>query len=368
MNRTDARTRLARRLAERIEAEGPITFADFMETALYDEEAGFYSRPPVGRDGDFVTSPHVSPAFADLLARQLAQCWELLGRPEAFDVVELGAGDGTLATSILRAIGSVRELAAAARYVCVERSAGAREALAGAGLVARDELPETIQGVVLANELFDNLPFHRLRKRDGRLVEVFVGVSGGRFVEVEAEPTGEALGALTVEPDEGQEHVVSPRAHELVRGLAFALRKGYAIFFDYSAKANRPPPVQAFHGHAVSGDLLEEPGSRDITVAVDMDAIGDVAREQGLQVWGPVSQREALLALGYRIWSSGVRVRQTQAQERGDAREANRLFGERSSSTILIDEDKLGGLSVIVMGTARLEPPAIVLGDRAVGC
>jgi SAM-dependent MidA family methyltransferase len=96
--------RLAERLRHRITASGPITFAEFMEWALYDPEEGFYARLPVGEQGHFVTSPHLSPVFGRLLARQVAEFWELLDRPSPFDVIEVGAGDGTLARQILGAL------------------------------------------------------------------------------------------------------------------------------------------------------------------------------------------------------------------------------------------------------------------------
>ncbi|MGH2556542.1 MAG: SAM-dependent methyltransferase, partial [Actinomycetota bacterium] len=91
---------LGERLRDRIVAEGPITFAEFMETALYDPDGGFYSRLSVGEEGHFVTSPHLSPVFGRLVAGQVAEFWELLDRPARFDVIEVGAGDGTLAHQI----------------------------------------------------------------------------------------------------------------------------------------------------------------------------------------------------------------------------------------------------------------------------
>src|SRR5207249_10551391 len=87
-------TPLGQRLRARLAEEGPITFAAFMEAALYDPADGYFSRLPVGEGGDFVTSPHVSPAFGLLIARQLAEMWQLLGRPDPFGVVEAGAGQG----------------------------------------------------------------------------------------------------------------------------------------------------------------------------------------------------------------------------------------------------------------------------------
>src|SRR5688500_1546784 len=101
-----------------------------MEVALYDPEGGFYTRPPVGEAaGHFVTSPHVSGAFGVLLARQVGQAWDLLGKPSQITVLEVGAGDGTLGRQILEGVRVVPELEGALRYVAVERGVGARPLL-----------------------------------------------------------------------------------------------------------------------------------------------------------------------------------------------------------------------------------------------
>jgi SAM-dependent MidA family methyltransferase len=359
---------LTDRLVERIRATGPITFAEFMEAALYDPEDGFYARPAVGRgqDGHFVTSPHVSPAFGDLLGRQVAECWDLLGQPSPFTVVEVGAGDGTLARQVLAAAGSVPGLTDAIRYVAVERTGGQTAVLRDAGLETAASLAEVgpVTGCVVANEVLDNLPFHRLRERGGEIVEVMVGAEGDRLVEVEGPATSAALALLTGELGPGQERVVSPAARGFVEEMAAALDRGYSFLFDYGPTG----PVHAYREHRVLADVLDEPGSRDVTAGVDLEAVAGMVREAGLQAWGPVTQREALLALGYRLWTAGVRTRQAEAEVAGDWRVANRLFEARSRASILIDEGKLGGLWLLALGTAGLPPPAAVLGDRETGC
>ena len=361
-------TALLGRLRRRIREKGPITFAEFMEAALYDPADGFYARAPIGRDGHFVTSPHVSPAFGDLVARQLAESWDSLGKPSPFTVAELGAGDGTLARRILEAVAPLADLAAALRYVAVERTPGQSEALRDDALETAGALEELgpLTGCVIANELLDNVPFHRLRERDGRVVEVKVGEDDGSLVEVEADPSDEALGALGRPLAPGEERPVSPKAMEIVRDVAGALERGYAFLFDYGFVAGETPgPVHAYRDHKVLADVFEDPGGRDVTAAVDLEAVAAEALTAGLQVWGPVTQREALLALGYRLWSAGVRKRQAETQ---DAREANRLYEARSRASILIDEDKLGGLYLLALGTEGLPPPVSVLGDRDAGC
>jgi SAM-dependent MidA family methyltransferase len=359
------------RILGQIRDQGPITFAAFMEAALYDPAEGFYARPPVGEGGHFVTSPHVSPAFGELTARQVAETWDLQGRPRPFTVVEVGAGDGTLAGQILRAVSTVPDLAEALRYVGVERSPGAMAALQDAGIDAHDSLPAVgaITGCVIGNEVLDNVPFHRLRELNGRAVEVFVGAKGDRLVEMEAEAPAELVSLLDPPLRPGEERPVSPAALELIREVAAALARGYAFFFDYGFGGEiTPGPVHAYREHTVLAEVLDEPGSRDVTAAVDLDALAAEGRRSGLQVWGPVPQREALLALGYRMWAAGVRRRQSDAEARESWLEANRLYEARSRASILIDPGKLGGLSLLAFATEGLPPPMAVLGDRQSGC
>ncbi|MEW6060061.1 MAG: SAM-dependent methyltransferase, partial [Actinomycetota bacterium] len=92
---------VAAQIRDAIRDHGPITFAEFMERALYGP-GGFYERPPVGREGHFVTSPHVHPIFAELLMCAFSELWADLGRPDPFPVVEVGAGDGTFALDLVR--------------------------------------------------------------------------------------------------------------------------------------------------------------------------------------------------------------------------------------------------------------------------
>jgi SAM-dependent MidA family methyltransferase len=371
LGRVEAVGDLKSRLLERIASTGPITFAEFMEAALYDAHEGFYARPPIGERAHFVTSPHVSPAFGDLMARQVAECWEVLGRPRPFTVLEIGAGDGTLADHILAAVGAVPDLTEALRYVAVERSAGARQALMDRGLEVHQDLRSSgrVTGCIVANEVLDNLPFRRVRDRDGSLVEIVVGAEHDRLIEVERPAPKELVDMVDGEMRSGRERPVSPAARAFLSSMARILERGYAFLIDYGFEAGESPgPVHAYRDQDVLAEVLADPGSRDVTAAVDWEAIGVEAERAGLQVWGPVAQREALLALGYRMWSAGVRRRQAEAEAAGDWRTATRLYGERSRASILIDPAKLGGLQLMALGTEGLPAPVAVLGDRDTGC
>src|SRR5204862_2753564 len=127
--------RVERAIRDAITAKGPITFAEFMDIALYGH-GGYYERPRVGAEGDFVTSPHVHPVFGQLLARALRAIHDLLSLPAPFRIVEVGAGDGTLAKQLLRGMGDLR-----IDYRAVEIGRGARadlEHLLGGGAISSE--------------------------------------------------------------------------------------------------------------------------------------------------------------------------------------------------------------------------------------
>lgn len=352
---------LRARLADRIRASGPITFAAFMDAVLYDASDGFFTRATAGAAGHFVTSPHVSPVFGALVCAQVLDCWEALGEPAAFTVLEVGAGDGALARQILDTALAHPPLARSIRYLAVERAPAARAALAGAGIEVLDSVDAAapVQGCVLANEVFDNVPFHLLRARsDGTVVEVLVGLDEGRLVEVEDAPTPEALAALAAPLRPGEERPVSPAALTLVRAIAGALERGYAFVVDYGfAPGEGPQPVHGYRAHRLVADVLADPGESDVTGPVDFGALAAEGARARLEVSGPVTQRDALRALGFDAAVGSIRADQ-RAAEAGDAwAAALRAYGARGEAAMLVDPDGLGAHRVLALATPGLAPP-----------
>ncbi len=349
---------LAGRLQARVAAEGPISFAQFMESALYDPAEGFYARVPVGEKGDFVTSPHVSPVFGRLVAVQVTEFWKLLGQPHPFSLIEAGAGDGTLARQILQALPS--EIRDATRYTAVERSAAARSALQGAGVVVAaglEAIDRADAGCLVANELLDNLPFHRVRGTSRGVVELFVGMSGGRLVLKEGPLTEEAARLAPV-LSPGQEAVVSPAALDFLDQAAGMFRAGYLWLVDYAAPpGDLTAQVHGYRRHRVEEDVLEHPGSRDITAGVDFEALARHARGRGLSVWGPVPQRDVLISLGFRRLDQTAQARQVAAIGSRRGIEALRTYSDRNRANLLLSPAGLGGFSVLCIGVGVNQPP-----------
>ncbi len=334
-----------------------------MDAALYDPEDGFYAEPPVGVEGHFLTSPHVSPAFGALVARQLGEAWDLLGQPDPFHVVEWAAGDGTLARQVLSAFEAHPPLARTVRYVGVERTPGAIRALRAARLEATspDDGPSGVTGVVLANELLDNLPFRLARKQEEGVVELLVGLDGNEHLTFVAVPADDSLAGRAGAVDAGATVAISDEPERWLQRAAGDLQRGYVLIFDYGGEGPRTP--QTYRGHQAGQDLLLHPGSADITAGVDLTALATFGERLGLRVWGPVSQRDALLALGFGERAEADRVATAEAVDEGRHLEAARRWAERSRESLLIDPGGLGSLQVMAFGIGVDAPLAAVRGD-----
>jgi SAM-dependent MidA family methyltransferase len=293
---------LSERLRDRIALEGPISFYDFMRAALYDPEEGYYARGgAIGDGGDFVTSPHVSPAFARSLARLFAV--EIGAFDGTVDLVEVGAGSGRFLEDFAAAVAALDpELHARLRLTAVEASSAGRATLSARDIEptprvladAAELAPGSIHGWIFSNELYDALPVVRVQGSEEGLRELRVAWTGGRFAWTVA-PAPEAAAAplerLGVRLSPGQKGEFAPDAGPLHRRLARALSRGAVVAFDYGHPTRilyhpfaRPEGTLAVHENGRrGGDPLERPGERDLTAHVNWDVLLAVGEEEGLR-------------------------------------------------------------------------------------
>ena len=309
---------LVERIRAEIEAAGPMTFARFMELALYEPGLGYYrrSRPGPGRAGDFLTAPETHPVFGHALARLVADVWQRLDRPHPFVLREHGAGEGAMAVSILDGLAADAPDPLAAIVVePVEVEAARLEAFArrleaaGHGARHRPGSDAPIVGLVLANEVLDALPVHRVVQRGEVLREVLVAWADSRFVDHEAEPTTPALqGRLDDEGIalvDGQHAEIALALDPWIESVAAALERGVLLLIDYGHDAadlygshRRAGTLLAYVNHQAHDDRYANVGRQDLTTHVDLTAVDRAARRAGLTPLGRTTQAELLVGLG----------------------------------------------------------------------
>ena len=257
-------------------AGGAIPFEQFMSLALYGEGGFYQTGGKAGRRGDFITSPEVGPLFAAVIARYLDDCWIELGRPHTFDVVEVGAGPGTLARGVFDA---KPECLAAMKYIAVEISAAQRE-LHPNFVESVEVFPEReINGVVLANELLDNLPF-RLFVFDGKWKEAFVAIGDGdKFVEV-LRDVAEIPSVLPQAASLGARAPIQTATSNWLSMVFTCLARGRILVFDYCSESTSDIAaspwrdwLRTYKDHGRGEHYLANPGSQDITVQVMLDQL-----------------------------------------------------------------------------------------------
>ena len=343
---------VADRIVRRIRATGPITFADYMEAALFDPDDGYYTtRASLGFDGDYVTSVDLGPAFGRSLARAVADLWQLMGKPASWDLVEAGAGRGILMRDLLAALERERpEATRGARPAIVEVSPRLRAqqslALEGRDLrwasVAHNLAP--IQGIVLANEVLDSFPVHVLVRTSEGVREVFIGEDAGELTEVLRAPSAPDLRWRIPESvPVGGRWETSPAAEGWVASLAAALASGYVVLVDYGGDEGDlltrqgAGTVRGFAQHRLVADPLADPGRHDLTASVDFTAIRRAAEGAGLRFAGSATQRDVLTTLG---------IREATARPATPI-EQLRAASRRSSIEALLDPNGLGAFRVV---------------------
>lgn len=358
-------TPLEHLIIERIEARGAMPFAAFMAMALYHPEHGYYSSGAerTGWAGHFLTSPELDPAFGELWAAGFEQVWDACGRPESFEVVEIGPGEGGFAAAVLTAArGGFRN---ALRYHLIERIPSLRDRQAARlrefenirWSASITDAPAADTGCFFANEVLDNLPVHLVEKRDGRLLEACVGVDGGRLAFGLRPPPSQEVAAfldrIGIDLPDGHRFEVTLAAESLVKRAAALFTRGALIFADYGADAaalaQRPEgTLVCYSSSGIDDDPLDRPGTKDITAHANWTAVAGACERAGTVVFGPRPQREVLRALGLDALHERLRADHHDAVAAGRGPDALRALSRRQALGVLADPTGLGGLDVVV--------------------
>ena len=346
-----------------------MAFSEFQEVALYHPTAGFYASGGAGRGNDFITSPEVGPLFGMVVAEALDSWWSQLRRPRPFYVIEVGAGVGTLAQQIAEA---EIECSPYLRYVMVERSEVLRlqqsdqvelsniedlyaPKLSGVGpaFFSMSTMPtETINGVILANELLDNMPIDLVEFWHHHWNHVCIGSHLGEAKEVlvtieEEEPIFNAVSYFGKGAKDGSRLALQGQAQQWLRQALGLLETGRVVVFDYATDSRsmiKNPMedwLRTYRNHRAGGAPWEAVGNQDITCDVAVDQLSFVKEPTSNR-----SQSEFLDAYGLSTFVADAREvwHGNSANSNLDAMRARARVQE---SRALTDDSGLGAHRVL---------------------
>jgi SAM-dependent MidA family methyltransferase len=358
-----------------------VTFAQFMDLALYHPQYGYYANRAVsiGPRGDFFTSPHLGPDFGELLAEQFVQMWEVMHRPVPFTLVEMGAGQGLLAMDVLRHLTTrFPEFCQGLRYVIVERAvpliAAQQQQLQpfieiGVSVCWQpltDIALNSVVGCLFSNELVDALPVHRVVVESGHLREIYVSVdaagaeaNSNLFVEIADDLStpeladyfnGVGVDICSSSFPDRYHTEVNLAALEWVGTVADRLQRGFLLTIDYGYSSDRyynpkrsQGTLQCYYQHAHHNDPYRHVGDQDITAHVDFTALQRWGDRHGLTTLGLTQQGLFLLALGL-----GDRIAALGQSTATDPQAIHAILRRREALHQLVNPLGLGNFGVLI--------------------
>ncbi len=306
-------TELISEIKKQIEKKGRITFAEFMDIALYWPGKGYYTSENVrwGKDGDYLTSIDVSPVFGRLLAYQINEMWQNLGSPPQFSIIEVGAGREGLSFHIRDTIKKLfPEFYKTADFQLVDVNPIHIQKLEERTSFhsSIEDIKPGITGCIISNELIDAFPVHRVVEMDGRLKEIYVGYEDAGFMEIRGELSSSGLNdyleKIGIKLEQGQKAEINLKALDWIKSIGALLERGFVITIDYGLPArelfrhNRNGNLLCYYRHTMNNNPFHQIGYQDITAKVDFTSLAATGRDAGLEVTGFTTQFYFFMGIG----------------------------------------------------------------------
>ncbi len=302
-------------ILNKIRIYSKITFADFMETALYHPKGYYNSSNNISSQGDYFTSSVLHPSFAYLLTIQFRQMWKILGSPDEFWVIEMGSGTGHLGHEISKFANIIcTDFAMSFRYLSLDRyvsDSKFTEDYESIEHILTNSIPlKNIVGCFISNELVDSFPVHRFKILDKKIYEIYVSIDNrGEIKEVIDEASSDAI-IKQIEPyvnylPDGFEGEVNLKIEDWIRTISKSLLKGFVLTIDYGdirselySQFRSRGTLQTYYQHTNSNNLFTKIGKQDITAHVDFTSIIESGNLYGLKTLSYMLQSTYLNNLG----------------------------------------------------------------------
>lgn len=371
------KTELAGILAQRIATGGDLTFASFMEAALYEPGLGYYTSAgrKVGAEGDFYTSMNVHSAFGRLIAKEISRFWELLESPASFTIAEAGAGGGQLALDILDALAELNQpLYQGVCYRLIEKEPSLKQAQENFLARHRERLawstPEELAsgtlsftGCIISNELFDAMPVHIVEMTSEGLKEIYVGARDGELVEklgpLSNPELAEYFERFQTVLMPGQRAEVNLCAAGWIASAAATLTRGFVLTIDYGylaeelyAPQRKDGTLMCYHQHQTGEDPLELVGQQDITTHINFSDLMAAGTKAGLTNAWYGEQYRFLLGTGL--------VEELMRLEAAATSEQKRLAHRLNLKKLMLPEGGMGDTFKVLIQAKGVENPQLL--------
>lgn len=352
-------------IMDRIEREGPLTFADYMRLALYAPGQGYYTagRARMGWGGDYFTSADLVALFAPCLGRQLSACWEMLKRPVPFVVLEQGAGRDTLSESVRAWAARTNEaFARALVYLSTDIHSGQDS-------LDPDPVEQPRAHVLFCNELIDAFPVHVVEVHEGQLYEVYVVCQQERLEEWLAPPSSPLVASYLDEacipwrsfPTGWRAEINLDALRWLEQAVGLLHAHGFVLAIDYGERARklytrerRRGTLLCYFQHQTNDRPLLRPGAQDITAHVDFSALIARGRALGLRLHRCTTQRQWMGACGLADELADRRAREFAAADVSRAGDQGQValvgwYNLRQCAALLTDPEGMGNFKVLIL-------------------
>jgi|YelNatPaOPRAMG01_1025707.scaffolds.fasta_scaffold02001_9 SAM-dependent MidA family methyltransferase len=308
---------LEEKIINKIRDEGPITFENFMEMALYDPEYGYYSSPKqrIGKSGDYYTSQHVHKLFGFMLGKQIHEMWEIMNKPNNFKIVEIGAGEGHMCKDICEYL-LHKNIIESFKYIIIESN----RFVQNKQKILLEDYSKYIDwsssfddlkmfsGCLLSNELLDSFPVHIIEMKN-KLYEVYVDFDGSVFFEIlgnlSKPKLREYLDEFSITLPQDYRTEINLRIKDWLNSVDKKLQHGFLITIDYGfsthdyyAQERNKGTLLCYYKHTLSENPYDNIGDQDITAHINFSSLKKWAEDLGFKTIGFCQQGTYLVSLG----------------------------------------------------------------------
>tara|TARA_B100000686_G_scaffold299096_1_gene332633 strand:+ start:19346 stop:20527 length:1182 start_codon:yes stop_codon:yes gene_type:complete len=303
-------------IRKEILSEGKISFARFIQIALYHPKFGYYSRiNPIGTNSHYLTSPYIHPAFGAALSQHIYLMWKFMKYPNKFQIVELGCSTGILAETIYSYSKSISlDFANSIQYIGVDRTLNKKTDF---NSIKSNLIPlKNISGCIISNELIDSFPFHRFKIINNEVKEIYVTIKNNKLISILDQPSSkkinQKLSQLKFQLPNNFEGEIFLEIDNLFNSITQSLKKGFIVTVDYGEERENlysnqsRGTMQTYFKHTSGASPFQRIGEQDITANIDFSYLIEAGLLNQIRPVSLCSQKEFLEIFGIKKWIENI--------------------------------------------------------------